>query len=122
MKQKDGRRNRYQIEAHLPLAEPGTGEPAIGEVLALLLGQIGSRDRPPGLVGAGPPDGLPGGAAGIAARLDGQASSASPTAMASGTRLRPKAIFARRRAPGQEPRDMGGEEGPLSSENIVVLF
>ena len=38
VKQKDGRRNRYQIEAHLPLAEPGTREPAIGEVLALLLG------------------------------------------------------------------------------------
>ena len=36
--QKDGRRNRYQIQAHLPLAEPGTQEPAVGEVLALLLG------------------------------------------------------------------------------------
>jgi DNA-binding MarR family transcriptional regulator len=38
VKQRDGRRNRYQIEVHLPLAEPGTREPAIGEVLALLLG------------------------------------------------------------------------------------
>jgi hypothetical protein len=38
VKQKAGRRNRYQIEAHLPLAEPGTREPAVGEVLALLLG------------------------------------------------------------------------------------
>jgi MarR family len=38
VKQKEGRRNRYQIEAHLPLAEPGTQEPAVGEVLALLLG------------------------------------------------------------------------------------
>jgi DNA-binding MarR family transcriptional regulator len=38
VKQRDGRRNRYQIEEHLPLAEPGTREPAIGEVLALLLG------------------------------------------------------------------------------------
>jgi hypothetical protein len=36
IKQKDGRRNRYQIEAHLPLPEPGTREPAISEVLALL--------------------------------------------------------------------------------------
>jgi len=35
LKHKDGRRNRYQIQAHLPLPEPGTGEPAIGEVLAL---------------------------------------------------------------------------------------
>lgn len=41
VKQKDGRRNRYQIEAHLPLAEPGTRGPAIGEVLALLLGHAG---------------------------------------------------------------------------------
>jgi hypothetical protein len=36
IKQKDGRRNRYQIQAHLPLPEPGTSGPAIGEVLALL--------------------------------------------------------------------------------------
>jgi hypothetical protein len=48
VKQKDGRRNRYQIEAHLPLAEPGTREPAIGEVLALLLGHNGDRDGPLG--------------------------------------------------------------------------
>ncbi len=33
--QKDGRRNRYQIQAHLPVPEPGTGEPAVGEVVAL---------------------------------------------------------------------------------------
>src|SRR5690242_21946828 len=38
VKQKDGRRNRYQIQAHLPLPEPATQEPAIGEVLALLAG------------------------------------------------------------------------------------
>jgi MarR family len=38
IKQKDGRRNRYRIEAHLPLPEPGTREPAVGEVLAVLLG------------------------------------------------------------------------------------
>jgi DNA-binding IclR family transcriptional regulator len=41
-KQRDGRRNRYQIEAHLPLPEPSTREPAIGEVLALLLRNTGS--------------------------------------------------------------------------------
>ena len=39
---KDGRRNLYQIQAHLPLPEPASKEPAIGEVLALL---IGSRAR-----------------------------------------------------------------------------
>ena len=38
IKQKDGRRNRYQIQAHLPLPEPATQEPATGEVLALLAG------------------------------------------------------------------------------------
>jgi len=34
VKQKDGRRNRYQIQAHLPLPEPASQEPAIGDVLA----------------------------------------------------------------------------------------
>jgi len=38
IKQKDGRRNRYQIQAHLPLPEPGSREPAVGEVLAVLMG------------------------------------------------------------------------------------
>ena len=35
IRQKDGRRNRYRIQAHLPVPEPGTREPAIGEILAL---------------------------------------------------------------------------------------
>jgi IclR helix-turn-helix domain len=48
VKQKDGRRNRYQIQAHLPLAEPGTQEPAVGEVLAVLLGNTAGRVSPPG--------------------------------------------------------------------------
>jgi DNA-binding transcriptional ArsR family regulator len=38
IKRRDGRRNRYQIQAHLPLPEPASQEPAIGEVLALLIG------------------------------------------------------------------------------------
>ena len=38
LKQKDGRRNRYQIQAHLPLPEPTSQQLAIGEVLALLAG------------------------------------------------------------------------------------
>jgi predicted transcriptional regulator len=41
VKHKDGRRNRYQVRADLPLAEPGTAEPAVSEVLALLLGNTG---------------------------------------------------------------------------------
>jgi predicted transcriptional regulator len=38
VKHKDGRRNRYQIQAHLPLPEPGSRERTIGEILALLTG------------------------------------------------------------------------------------
>ena len=33
------RRNRYQIQAHLPLPGPGSREPAVGEVLALFAAQ-----------------------------------------------------------------------------------
>ena len=43
VKQKDGRRNRYQIQAHLPLPEPASQQPAIGEVLALLAGATAGR-------------------------------------------------------------------------------
>ena len=43
VKQKDGRRNRYQIQAHLPLPEPTTQERTLGEVLTLLAGD----DAPP---------------------------------------------------------------------------
>ena len=35
IREKDGRRNRYQVQAHLPLPGPGTREPAIGEIVAL---------------------------------------------------------------------------------------
>ena len=38
VKEKDGRRNRYHIQAHLPLSEPASREHTIGEVLALLVG------------------------------------------------------------------------------------
>jgi hypothetical protein len=48
VKQKDGRRNRYQIQAHLPLAERGTREPAVGEVLAVLLGNTAGLASPAG--------------------------------------------------------------------------
>jgi hypothetical protein len=39
IKQKDGRPNRYRIQAHLPLPEAASQEPAIGEVLAVLAGR-----------------------------------------------------------------------------------
>lgn len=38
IKEKDGRRNRYHIQAHLPLPEPTSQERTVGEVLALLAG------------------------------------------------------------------------------------
>jgi hypothetical protein len=38
VKHKHGRRNRYQIQTHLPLPEPASQEPAIGDVLAMLVG------------------------------------------------------------------------------------
>ena len=53
VKQKYGRRNRYQIQAHLPLPELASREPAIGDVLAVLAGDgaipalTGSRPAPP---------------------------------------------------------------------------
>jgi hypothetical protein len=47
VKRKDGRRNRYQIQAHLPLPEPTSQQPAIGEVLALLAGGQLTRGNQP---------------------------------------------------------------------------
>lgn len=37
LKEKEGRRNRYQIQAHLPLREVTTRERTIGEMLELLV-------------------------------------------------------------------------------------
>jgi hypothetical protein len=38
VKQQDGRRDRYQVQAHLPLPEPASRERTAGEILALLAG------------------------------------------------------------------------------------
>ena len=38
IKERDGRRNRYHIQAHLPLPELARRERTVGEVLALLAG------------------------------------------------------------------------------------
>src|SRR5581483_1377972 len=71
VKQRDGRRNRYKIEAHLPLREPASREPAIGEVLAVLLG---SKDGDADLVGLVAADRLDGGPADGADIVASQAS------------------------------------------------
>ena len=44
VKEKDGRRNRYQIQAHLPLREAITQERTIGEVLDVLV-ETNTRTR-----------------------------------------------------------------------------
>jgi hypothetical protein len=44
VKDKDGRRNRYRIEEHVPLRDPITQERTIGEVLDLLVGVNAHRD------------------------------------------------------------------------------
>ncbi len=38
IKEKDGRRNRYRIQAHLPLPELARRERTVGEILTLLAG------------------------------------------------------------------------------------
>ncbi len=48
VKDKDGRRNRYQIQVHLPLPDPTGRERTVGEVVALLAGedQLGTGQPP----------------------------------------------------------------------------
>ena len=50
--QKDSRRNRYQIQAHLPVPEPGTREPAVGEVVALFAARHQAGTEPPIIAGS----------------------------------------------------------------------
>jgi DNA-binding IclR family transcriptional regulator len=40
VKEKGGRRNRYRVEAHLPLPESAGRDLAIGDLLALLVGDV----------------------------------------------------------------------------------
>jgi hypothetical protein len=43
-KEKDGRRNRYHIQEHLPLGDPISQERTIGEMLDLLVGMNAHRN------------------------------------------------------------------------------
>ena len=45
VRQKNGRRNRYQIRAHLPLPEPGSQERTAGDILAHLAGTDARPER-----------------------------------------------------------------------------
>ena len=44
-KQRDGRRNRYEIRRHLPLAEPAARERTIGQLVELLAGEAAPARR-----------------------------------------------------------------------------
>jgi MarR family len=65
VKEKNGRRNRYHIQAHLPLPEPTSQERTVGEVLALLTGTDPVETAKPASrratreTGAGQPAGAP---------------------------------------------------------------
>ena len=61
IKEKDGRRNRYHIQAHLPLPEPTARERTVGEVLALLAGTDATETGEPGRNGHGPRSATQGG-------------------------------------------------------------
>ena len=55
VKEKNGRRNHYHIQVHLPLPEPTSQERTVGEVLALLTGTgpAATGQCPTGKTGAG---------------------------------------------------------------------
>ncbi len=62
VKEKDGRRNRYHIQAHLPLPEPTARDRTVGEVLALLTGtDAAGTGQPTAAAGSGDPGSGPGG-------------------------------------------------------------
>ncbi len=42
VKEKDGRRNRYEVQGHLPLPGPAVRSTTVGEVLAVLIGDSGA--------------------------------------------------------------------------------
>jgi hypothetical protein len=60
VKEKDGRRNRYHIQAHLPLPEPTSQERTVGEVLALLAGTGPAATGTPAAAAGGPGPGRDG--------------------------------------------------------------
>jgi hypothetical protein len=57
VKEKNGRRNRYHVQAHLPLPEPTSQERTVGEVLALLTGTVPAASGKPATAAGGPGSG-----------------------------------------------------------------
>jgi Winged helix DNA-binding domain len=43
VKEKEGRRNRYEVQGHLPMPDDLAQEQAIGEVLGVLMGRPGDQ-------------------------------------------------------------------------------
>ena len=114
IRQKDGRRNRYQIQARLPAPGPGTREPAIEQVLALFAAQgrlvTGPARRATLLPAASASRELPdpAGQQPSASSPPGRADAADPPAARSGTRQRQEpgcfAVPRQRRAGLDVPR------------------
>jgi hypothetical protein len=110
VKQKDGRRNRYQIQTHLPLPEPTSRERTVGDILTLLAGPDttprpagephGSRRSPGHTPAPGEPDRRPGQHRNVAR----QAAAAAPPSggrTAKGRPLPPGAASRGRGPPGR---------------------
>jgi len=53
IKEKDGRRNRYQVEDHLPMPDALDSEQAIGDILAVITGRRPGRRAPASRSGQG---------------------------------------------------------------------
>ena len=47
VKEREGRRNRYEVQHHLPVPDVPDRERAIGEVLSLLTGKNSAKDSAP---------------------------------------------------------------------------
>ena len=113
IKEKDGRRNRYHVQAHLPLPEPTARERTVGEVLALLAGTDATVTCEPAAA-AGSPDPGSGqnGQRAAADQVRGDLPSgeppARPTTMAGRNRHSPRSAAQGGRRQGRDRR-MGSE-------------
>ena len=112
VKEKTGRRNRYHIQAHLPLPEPTSQERTVGEVLSLLTGTGVTVTGKPASAADSPAPGSGQDGRRAAAEqvrgdlLDGPA--ARPSAMAGRTGDSPRGATPGGRRPGRDRR-MGRE-------------
>jgi hypothetical protein len=109
VKEKDGRRNRYHIQAHLPLPEPTARERTVGEVLALLTGTDATATSKPAAA-AGSPDPGSGrdGQRTAAKQVRGEPAASAPGAMVGRDEDSPRSAAASGRRQGRDRR-MGRE-------------